>query len=115
MMIALDVGGTFTDVVALQDGQIRVAKVSTNYTDVTRPVLEGAAMIGTAGSRVFNHASTHGLNAVITRRLPKIGFPTTQGHRDILDMGRVWRPAYAILDPRWRRSFGDAARPLVPR
>ena len=58
MMIAVDVGGTFTDVVALQDGQIRVAKVSTNYTDVTRPVLEGAAMIGTAGSRVFNHART---------------------------------------------------------
>jgi N-methylhydantoinase A len=115
MMIAVDVGGTFTDVVALQDGQIRVAKVSTDYTDVSRPVLEGAALVGAEGSRVFNHASTHGLNAVITRRLPKIGFLTTEGHRDILDMGRVWRPAHAILDPRWRRSFGDAARPLVPR
>jgi N-methylhydantoinase A len=115
MMIAVDVGGTFTDVVALQDGQIQVAKVSTDYTDVTRPVLEGAAIVGAEGSRVFNHASTHGLNAVITRNLPKIGFLTTEGHRDILDMGRVWRPAHAILDPRWRRSFGDAARPLVPR
>lgn len=114
-MIAVDVGGTFTDVVALQDGQIRVAKVSTDYADVSQPVLEGAALVGAEGSRVFNHASTHGLNAVITRRLPKIGFLTTEGHRDILDMGRVWRPASAILDPRWRRSFGDAARPLIPR
>ncbi|MET9262592.1 hydantoinase/oxoprolinase family protein [Amycolatopsis sp. NPDC004079] len=114
-MIAVDVGGTFTDVVALQDGEIRTAKVSTDYTDVTRPVLEGAALLGVAGAPVFNHASTHGLNAVITRTVPKIGFLATEGHRDILDMGRVWRPAEAILDPGWRRSFGDAARPLVPR
>ncbi|MFA3878618.1 hydantoinase/oxoprolinase family protein [Streptomyces sp. MMCC 100] len=114
-MIAVDVGGTFTDVVALRDGAIHTAKVSTDYTDVTKPVLEGAAALGVEGSHVFNHASTHGLNAVITRRLPKIGFLATEGHRDILDMGRVWRPAEAMLDPHWRRSFGDAARPLVPR
>lgn len=114
-MIAVDVGGTFTDVVTLRDGEIRTAKVSTDYTDVTRPVLEGAALLGVEGAPVFNHASTHGLNAVITRTVPKIGFLATEGHRDILDMGRVWRPAEAILDPGWRRSFGDAARPLVPR
>ncbi|WP_216893525.1 hydantoinase/oxoprolinase family protein [Nocardia alni] len=114
-MIAVDVGGTFTDVVALRDGRIHTAKVSTDYSDVTQPVLQGAALLGVENSAVFNHASTHGLNAVITRRLPKIGFLATEGHRDILDMGRVWRPAEAILDPRWRRSFGDAARPLIPR
>ena len=56
-----------------------------------------------------------GLNAVITRRLPKIGFLTTEGHRDMLDRGRVWRPMDAQTDPSWRRSFGDAGRPLVPR
>ena len=112
-MIAVDVGGTFTDVVALQNGEIRTAKVSTEYADVAKPVLEGAAALGVGDSRVFNHASTHGLNAVITRRLPKIGFLTTEGHRDILDMGRVRRPVHAMLDPRWRRSFGDAARPLA--
>src|SRR5690242_14600593 len=114
-MFAVDVGGTFTDVVALRDGKIHTAKVSTDYTEVSGSVLQGAATLGVAGSTVFNHASTHGLNAVITRRLPKIGFLTTEGHRDILDMGRVWRPAAAMLDPHWRRSFGDAARPLVPR
>ncbi|MEJ2890329.1 hydantoinase/oxoprolinase family protein [Actinomycetospora aeridis] len=114
-MIAVDVGGTFTDVVALRDGRIETAKVSTDYTDVAAPVLEGAALLGVGDAPVFNHASTHGLNAVITRNLPKIGFLATEGHRDILDMGRVWRPAEAILDPGWRRSFGDASRPLVPR
>ncbi|MBU9309109.1 acetyl-CoA hydrolase/transferase C-terminal domain-containing protein [Burkholderia multivorans] len=114
-MIAIDVGGTFTDVVSLRDGRIETAKISTDYDDVTKPILAGARELNVADARAFNHASTHGLNAVITRRLPKIGFLTTEGHRDILDMGRVWRPASAILDPRWRRSFGDATRPLVPR
>src|ERR1700754_3285429 len=112
-MFAVDVGGTFTDVVAVLDGTIRTAKVSTDYRQVHAPVLEGAAALGVSGSDVFNHASTHGLNAVITPQLPKIGFLTTEGHRDILDMGQVWRPAQAILDPHWRRGFGDAARPLV--
>ena len=63
----------------------------------------------------FSHASTHGLNAVITRRLPKIACLTTEGHRDILDAGRAWRPPSALTDPHWRRPFGDAADPLVPR
>ena len=51
----------------------------------------------------------------MTRRLPKIAFLTTEGHRDILDIGRTWRPLEALTDPHWRRPFGDAARPLVPR
>lgn len=79
-MIAVDVGGTFTDVVALRDGVIHTAKLSTDHTDVSGPVLEGAAALGVEGARAFNHASTHGLNALITRRLPKIGFLTTEGH-----------------------------------
>src|SRR5690606_11874915 len=78
-------------------------------------VIAGAAELGVAASPVFNHASTHGLNAIITRALPKIGFLTTYGHRDIPDIGRTWRPASALTNPGWRRSFGDAARPLVPR
>lgn len=114
-MMAVDVGGTFTDVVAVKQGRILTAKVSTNVREVELSVIEGAAELGAAGSPVFNHASTHGLNAIITRSLPKIGFLTTAGHRDILDIGRTWRPVSALTDPSWRRSFGDAARPLVPR
>jgi N-methylhydantoinase A len=114
-MMAVDVGGTFTDVVAVRDGQIHTAKVSTDVHEVDKSVITGAAELGVADAAVFNHASTHGLNAIITRSLPKIGFLTTEGHRDILDIGRTWRPASALTDPSWRRSFGDAARPLVPR
>ncbi|MCE0761909.1 hydantoinase/oxoprolinase family protein [Pseudonocardia kujensis] len=114
-MIGVDVGGTFTDVVAISNGEIRTVKVPTDVRTTEKGVLEGARAVGVESSAVFNHASTHGLNAVITRRLPKIAFLTTLGHRDILDMGRVWRPAEGAMDPAWRRSFGDAARPLVPR
>ena len=114
-MMAVDVGGTFTDVVAVSDGVIRTAKVSTDVQQVDRGVVAGAAELGVADATVFNHASTHGLNAIITRSLPKIGFLTTAGHRDIPDIGRSWRPVAALTDPSWRRSFGDAARPLVPR
>lgn len=114
-MVGVDVGGTFTDVVAIQDGNIRIAKVPSRVRDTEQGVLEGAKAVDVARSQVFNHASTVGLNAVITRRLPKIAFLTTLGHRDILDMGRTWRPLEALTDPHWRRSFGDAAQPLVPR
>lgn len=114
-MMAVDVGGTFTDIVSVRDGAIHTTKVSTDVRQVDRGVVAGAAELGIAASRVFNHASTHGLNAIITRSLPKVGFLTTFGHRDIPDIGRGWRPVAALTDPSWRRSFGDASRPLIPR
>ena len=114
-MLGVDVGGTFTDVVSVRDGRIEVTKVPSSPGDPAGPVVEGTRRLGAEGHPVFNHASTMGLNAVLTRRLPKIGFLTTEGHRDMLDRGRVWRPLHAQTDPSWRRSFGDASRPLVPR
>jgi len=115
MLIGVDVGGTFTDVVAVSESGITTVKVSTDYVQTERGVLAGAKEVGVEGASIFSHASTHGLNAIITRRLPKIGFLTTEGHRDILDAGRTWRPAKDLTNPHWRRSFGDASQPLVPR
>ncbi len=114
-MIGLDIGGTFTDVIAFKDGEILATKVPTNPSAIETSVLEGAKAIGVENKSTFNHSTTVGLNAVITRRLPKVAFLTTLGHRDILDMGRVWRPLEALTDPNWRRSFGDSKAPLVPR
>ena len=114
-MLGVDVGGTFTDVVSIRDGRIEVTKVPSERDRPAAAVVEGARRLGVEGSAVFNHASTMGLNAVITRRLPKVAFLTTEGFRDMLDRGRVWRPLDGQTDPSWRRSFGDAARPLVPR
>jgi N-methylhydantoinase A len=114
-MLGVDVGGTFTDVVAVREGRITVTKVASNPADPAAPVVAGARRLGLEGHPVFNHASTMGLNAVITRTLPKVAFLTTEGHRDMLDRGRIWRPPRSQTDPSWRRSFGDVARPLVPR
>ena len=114
-MLGVDVGGTFTDVVAVDGGRITVAKVPTDMAASETSILRGARSLGVADATVFNLASTAGLNAVITRRIPKIAFLTTLGHRDILDRGRLGRPWTALTDLSWRRGVGDVTRPLVPR
>jgi N-methylhydantoinase A len=114
-LVGVDVGGTFTDVVSIEGGDLTAIKVPTNVAASELSVLEGAEEAQVSRARVFNLASTAGLNAVITRALPKVAFLTTIGHRDVLDKGRVWRPYDALTDASWRRGFGDAARPVVPR
>jgi N-methylhydantoinase A len=114
-MIGIDVGGTFTDIVSLENGVIQTRKVASRQHESYRSVLEGAMQVDLAGAATFNHASTHGLNAIITRRLPKVGFLTTDGHRDVLDMANSWRPAESLTDCRWSRTFSDAREPIVPR
>lgn len=114
-MIGVDVGGTFTDVVAIRDGRVEVTKVPSSRSEPASSVVEGARRLGVENRSVFNHASTMGLNAVLERRLPKVAFLATDGFRDVLDRGSVHRPLDAQTDPAWRRTFGDAARPLVPR
>jgi N-methylhydantoinase A len=114
-LLAVDVGGTFTDVIGIRDGRIEAVKVASRRDQVEQAVLDGARALGVRDRAAFNHASTVGLNAVLTRRLPKVALLTTYGHRDMLDIARCWRPAEALTDPNWRRSFGDAAAPLVPR
>jgi N-methylhydantoinase A len=100
---------------AIEDGHVIAAKVPTDVHHSETSVLAGAAEVGVDLADVFNLASTAGLNAVITRRIPKVAFLTTEGHRDILDRGRLWRPFEALTDLSWRRSTGDVSRPLVPR
>jgi N-methylhydantoinase A len=113
---AVDVGGTLTDVVAVEDGQIKSAKVPTNVHSSDQFVLEGARALGVSTAQVFNLASTAGINAVLTRRLPKVGFLTTYGHRDVLDRGSLVRPREALTDTSWRRNYGDASgTPIISR
>lgn len=114
-MVGVDVGGTFTDVVAIHDGDVVVTKVPTDVHHSETSVLTGAERVGVGAAGVFNLASTAGLNAVITRRLPKVGFLTTGGHRDVLDAGTLARPSTDLTNPRWRRPFSDGSAPLVPR
>ena len=114
-LVGVDVGGTFTDVMAIEDGRVVAVKIPTDVHHSETSVLQGAAEVGVDVAEVFSLASTVGLNAVITRRIPKVAFLTTKGHRDILDRGRLWRPFEALTDLSWRRGTGDVSRPLVPR
>ena len=114
-MLGVDVGGTFTDVVSVRDGRIEVTKVPSSRTDPAAPVVEGAERLGVEGRAVFNHASTMGLNAVITRTPAEDRVPDHRGP------SRHPRPRHASgarrprqTDPSWRRPFGDAARPARP-
>jgi N-methylhydantoinase A len=115
-MIAIDVGGTFTDVIGIdEEGTITVAKVPTDAKATESSVIKGAVRVGMKDQNMLNHASTHGLNAILTRRFPKVAFLTTEGHRDILDFARAWKPMEALTDADWRRGCGDSGRPLVER
>jgi N-methylhydantoinase A len=104
-LIGVDVGGTFTDVVAVEGNRIHAMKVPTDPRASERSVLAGAAELDVGRADIFNLTTTAGLNAVITRGLPKVAFLTTIGHRDILDRGRLWRPLGALT---------TAARAAIP-
>jgi N-methylhydantoinase A len=114
-MVGVDVGGTFTDLVGIEDGRIVVVKVPTDVDASEASVLAGAEQLGVESASVFNLASTAGINAIITRRIPKVAFLATLGHRDMLDRARLGRPLEALTDMTWRRGISDTARPLVPR
>jgi len=115
-MIAIDVGGTFTDTIAVDGkGNITVAKVPTDMKVTENSVIEGAKRVGLINQSILNHASTYGLNAILTRNFPKVAFLTTEGHRDILDFARSWKPMEAQTDADWRRGCGDSGKPLVDR
>jgi len=110
--IAIDVGGTFTDVVTLEDasGALRFDKVPTTPSDPQEGVLNGFAASGVTPADVdtFIHGTTLGLNALLTRRGAKTGIITTRGFRDVYLLGRTNRvPMY---DFRYRKP-----RSLVER
>ncbi len=114
--LAIDVGGTFTDVTLLDrnSGELRFAKVLTTPDDPSRSSVAGADEIldktGTSPTRVGEmiHATTVATNAVLERKGAKIGLLTTKGFRDTLEIGRESR--YDIYDLNLQMPV-----PLVPR
>ena len=91
--VSIDIGGTFTDVVAMResDGFIQVLKVSSTPDDPSRAFLAGVRELSTRlGIQPFDiscliHGSTVGCNAVVQGRLPKTALITTEGFRDVLE------------------------------
>src|SRR6266700_4960108 len=96
--IGVDIGGTFTDVVCrLDDGSVRIAKIPTSSGDPSRAVLAALEMAHRAWNVSpdeiirFVHGTTVATNAVLERKGARIGLITTEGFRDVLEIGRQMR------------------------
>jgi N-methylhydantoinase A len=114
LRIGIDVGGTFTDLAAIdRGGEIRRRKVFSTPDDPSRAVLEGLDLflddLGAESSipAEIVHGSTVATNAVLERKAARTAFIATAGFRDLLAIGRQDRPD--LFDFQSRRP-----PPLVP-
>ncbi len=111
MRIAVDIGGTFTDLVALDDqGRIYQSKCLTTPEDLARGIEEcfQRAEIRVSDGEFFVHGSTIAINAVLEHKGAPTGLITTRGFRDVYEIGRGNRPEGYNL-------FFKRPVPLVPR
>ncbi len=95
MRIAVDIGGTFTDLVAVDDqGQVYRSKSLTTPDDLARGIQDclTAAKIEVSQASFFVHGSTVTINAVLEHKGARTGLITTKGFRDVYEIGRGNRP-----------------------
>jgi N-methylhydantoinase A len=96
MRVATDIGGTFTDLVYLDEstGAVGMAKVSTTPASFADAVVAAVQKAGYAAAETvfFVHGSTIIINALTERKGVKTGLITTKGFRDVLEIGRANRP-----------------------
>ncbi len=122
MRLTADIGGTFTDLVLLdEEGLLHVEKTSSTPGDFKSGVLAGVDKIlgnvksargcenlSLADVNYFVHGATVVLNALIERKLPKTALITTRGFRDVLEIMRTNNPA--MYDLKWVKPA-----PLIER
>ncbi len=110
--VAVDVGGTFTDVFIFdeQKGEITVTKVSSTPDNPAEGIMQGVkqADVPLGEITLFSHGTTVGTNALITRRLPKTAFIATKGFRDVPEIRRgtkldLWDAYEDVAPPYIRR------------
>jgi N-methylhydantoinase A len=110
--IGVDIGGTFTDIVYLDDEarKIVINKARTTPDDIGRGVMEAVTKLRVDMSEValFIHGTTAGVNAIIQRKGSKVGLLTTRGFTDVLEMARGDKKE--LYDYMWKKP-----KPLVPR
>lgn len=110
-VVAIDIGGTFTDAVGLgSKGSLRVAKVSSTPDDPSRALAEAVSELVTAGVSpeaidVVSHGTTVATNAVLTGQLSHVTLLTTDGFRDILGYRNGTRPDIYSLEPNRPSEF----------
>lgn len=90
MQVGVEIGGTFTDLVWLQDdGTVATGKVPSTPSNIHQAVLDAVRTAGVPLAQVdqFTHGSTVATNALLTRRGSTTGLVTTLGFRDIVEIG----------------------------
>lgn len=102
--LAVDVGGTFTDVVSLHDGVLVGRKVATT-PDQSEAVAEA---VSGDDAGVFLHGTTAATNTLLEERGADVALITDEGYEDLIEIGRQDRPS--LYD-----SSIDRPTPLVPR
>src|SRR4051794_28665294 len=109
MRVGADVGGTFTDVLAVDsDGRVRVTKVLSTPPDYDRAVIEAVGEVAGPAVEAIVHGTTVATNAVLERRGARTALVTTEGFRDVLELRRMRMPH--LYDYFWTKP-----EPLVPR
>ena len=110
MRLGVDVGGTFTDLVALSEGRLVTAKVPSTPRDQSEGVMNAiqAAEVEAASVGALAHGMTVATNALLERRGARTALVTTEGFRDVLEIARQNRPSLYDL-------ARDRPPPLVTR
>jgi N-methylhydantoinase A len=117
--IGIDVGGTFTDLVAVDDsGRVTLSKAASTPSDPSLGVMEGLELLAAALGKELSsllaeterivHGTTVATNALLERKGAKVGLLTTAGHRDIIEMRE------GLKDDRYNLRMPPPV-PLVPR
>jgi len=113
--LGIDIGGTFTDIVFLDDdGRVHTKKVSSSVDDYARAIVEGVrelfretSLAGDDVSEVL-HGTTVASNAILELQGARTGLITTRGFRDVLEIRRLRMPR--LYDIAWEKPV-----PLVER
>jgi N-methylhydantoinase A len=117
--IGIDVGGTFTDLVAVDDaGRVAIAKSASTPRDPALGVLDGLGRLATvlglergallARTERIVHGTTVATNALLERKGASVGLLTTEGHRDVIEMRE------GLKDDRYNLRLPPPV-PLAPR
>ncbi len=108
LRVAIDTGGTFTDCVWVEGGELKTLKVFSTPNDPSRAIAEALAKIGATAGVTLLHGTTAGTNALLERKGARVALITTAGFEDVIEIGRQARP-------RLYDFFFDRIPPLVAR
>jgi N-methylhydantoinase A len=112
LRVAVDIGGTFTDVVGFDEvsNSVTLAKALSTPAELARGVMDALrkSHVPLDETSFLIHGSTIVVNAIIERSGARTALLTTRGFRDVYEIGRINRPE--SFNPRFKKH-----RPLIPR